>query len=651
MTTLILTRQYLSRRAVYMPLLTVALVLAPLLYALPLAGQGIDDINMVRHFGHDDNNLYRFHGQYDQGPLYDPPFDNMNIYPKAFYNLAGVVLYPYTAINGGDFQVVLVTWRVLNMLAAAGAVLVLFVLARRVFQSDAVALLGALLFAITPVFLTWTSSVRPNPLELLLVFSTLYFCIRLFDGFSYRTFLVAAVLSALTFSTKYGGWLFVGLLPALSIYVIWRSEAIRDNWTDAVKGQVRVFRRVAPLLVMVTAVLGGALAWLLSTHSWDPVEFVLDVSSSAFPPEKLERAPEYLERWRWLLEVGALGALLVCAMVIGVLVALWRFSRKWESAGSARPHVAIYLFLLGWFAVQIVLIYGLVFFATGPVYLANIDYFVSQVGYMVYYSALGGSYGAVGPPSFVESLRTLGGQFHPGWIAFAGLLAYAAYRELRDRRKDDSMRDRRLFLWLYAGIGIAVVVVTRNSSLRHMLPALGILAIIVADVAIPKLTTMAGPMFWRIARSASVPTLVLVALLIGFHLSEAYGDWSFRHSKPQDTGLQMGVWLQTSYPGDTRIMTDWWTFYLPPSFIHTASVTKVEEAERRPDHKRQAVRDAIVDFDPDVIVIAHPQGYEGMVNVLTLLSSDPVLVGRDYRLIKTFEYDHSESQRYEYSQV
>ena len=298
MTTLILTRQYLSRRAVYMPLLTVALVLAPLLYALPLAGQGMDNINMVRHFGHDDHNLYRFHGQYDQGPLYAPPFDNMNIYPKAFYNLAGVVLYPYTAINGGDFQVVLITWRVLNMLAAAGAVLALFVLARRVFQSDAVALLGALLFAITPVFLTWTSSVRPNPLELLLVFSTLYFCIRLFDGFSYRTFLVAAVLSALTFSTKYGGWLFVGLLPALSIYVIWRSEAIRDNWTDAVKGQVRVFRRVAPLLVMVTAVLGGALAWLLSTHSWDPVELVLDVSSSAFPPDKLERAPEYLERWR-----------------------------------------------------------------------------------------------------------------------------------------------------------------------------------------------------------------------------------------------------------------------------------------------------------------------------------------------------------------
>ena len=198
---------------------------------------------------------------------------------------------------------------------------------------------------------------------------------------------------------------------------------------------------------------------------------------------------------------------------------------------------------------------------------------------MVYYSALGGSYGAAGPPSFVESLRTLVAQFHPGWIAFAGLLGYAAYRELRDRRKDDPMRDRRLFLWLYAGIGIAVVVVTRNSSLRHMLPSLGILAIIVADVAIPKLTAMAGPMFWRIARSASVPALVLVALLIGFHLSEDYGDWSFRHSKPQDTGLQMGVWLQTSYPEDTRIMTDWWTFYLPPSFIHTATVTKVEEAE------------------------------------------------------------------------
>ena len=652
MTSISLTGLRLSRRAVYIPIAVLMLALVPLLYDLPLVGLGIEDLNMVGYLDEGDLQMYTFHGQYQRGPLHAPLFDNMNIYPKAFYNLVGVFLYPYTAISGGDLQLVMKTWRVFNMLAAMGAVIVLFLLARRVFRSDAVALLGAFVFAITPGFLAWTSGVRPNPMELLLIFATLYFGVRLFEGFSYRTFLIAAVLAALAFSSKYGGWLFVGLLPALAVYVLWRSQHVRDRWADAVKGQIRLFRTAIPFLVTGVMVLGGGLGWLLFTHSWDTTALILDISDSAFPPDKLARAPEYLETWRWLTEVVAFGALAASVIAIGVLVAVWRFSSRWGSTGSVRPSVPLYVFLAAWLVVQVILIYGLVYFATGPVYLARPDHFVSQFGFMIYYTALGGSYGPLREaPGFVESFQDFVNLFHPVWIGFAALIAYAGFREFFGRGRTDQGREQRLFLWLFAAISVAVVIGTRQAQIRHVLPALAILSLLIACATIPHLKAITQPNTWRTAWAGAAPVLVMVALLVGFHIKVAIGDWDFKRSKPSDTGFQVGEWLQQRYPTDTWVMTDWWMFYLPPAFANTSSVTAVDRAERRPERKRQAVLDTVVTFDPEVIVIAHPDGFEEFVNVLPLLTSDPVLNGRNYGLVQRFEYNSSERERTHYTYV
>ena len=652
MTTISLTMFRLSAKVTHVPLLVALLALLPLLYAGLLVGGGLDDLNMVRHFAEEDQQLYEFHGQYEEGPLYAPLFHNMNVYPKAFYNTAGVFLYPYAALQGEDFEAVLMTWRVLNMLAGMGAVVVIFFLGRYVFRSDAVAFLGAFIYALTPQFLRWMTSVRPNPLEQLLIFATLLLCARLLVRFSYRTFLIATLLGALTFSTKYGGWLFVGLLPALAVYLGWRSQRSGYGWADVVHKQVRLFQAVAPFLIAIAVLLGTGFGWLLFTHSWDTVALILAITDSAFPADKLARAPVYLERWRWLINIVAFGGLVALGIIIIVLAAAWRAFKKWDPSMAIRPNATLYVALAGWLAAQVILIYGLVLFATSPVYLANPDFFVSQFGYMVYYVGLGGSYGSSGQPTFVESFQTFASQFHFGWIAFAILLAYAGYRELSGKTRPDTRKDQRAFLWLFAIIVIAMALGSRNPHIRHILPALGILYLFVADAIVPWLPTISWPRIWRAAWLASVPAIVLLAVLAGFHAREAFDYWEFRHSRPEDdTGIQVGSWLLESYPPNTRIMTDWGTFYVPPAFTHAASVTEVQRRQLLPDQKRQVVSNAIASFDPDVLIVTHPQGFESFISVLPLFSSEPILKSRNYRLVKRFDYNDAERQRYRYTEV
>ena len=440
MTTLALSWQFFSRRGVRLSLLIVPLLLAPLIYAAPLVSGGLDDLNMVNHFAEEDLDLYDGHGQYQKGPLHAPGFHPDNIYPKAFYNLAGVVLYPYAAINGDDFQVVLVVWRVLNILAAMGSVIAVFLLARRVFNSDAVAWVGALLFAVSPKFLLWTASVRPNPLELMLVIVTLYFCVRLLEGFSYKYFLLAALFSGLAFATKYGGWLFIGVLPLISVYVIWRSEPTQERWVKVVRQQFRLLRTTGPVLAVVLLGLSGVLGWLLSTHSWDPVVLVTDLLERWLSPEKLEGALVHVTNWGWLLRVSTFAALLGSVAAAAILIAMWRISLRLDEGKDFRPRPALYLMLLGLLAGQVIVIFVVAFFVAGPSCLAHPAYFVTQNGYVLHFKVLGGSSGGEAVHSFVETFQIFARNFHYGWIAFGLFLAYAGYREVSERQSYDPAR-------------------------------------------------------------------------------------------------------------------------------------------------------------------------------------------------------------------
>ena len=653
MTTLALSWQCLSRRGIFVPLLIVSLLLAPLLYAAPLVGLSLDDLNMVAHFAEDDLDLYRIHGHYENGPIYAPGFDTNNIYPKAFYNLAGVVLYPYAAIGGDDFQVVLIAWRTLNVLVTMGSVILLFLLARRIFNSDAVAWVGALLLAITPGFLLWSAGVRPNPLELMFIITTLYFCVRLLEEFSYKFFLLAAVLSGLAFATKFGGWYFLGLLPLLSVYVIWRSEPTGEKWAKVIHVQHRLFQKVGPVIVGALLGLAGVLGWLLWTHSWEPVTMVADILESGLPPDRLERALVHLNEWGWLVKTATFGVLLASVAAAIALMVMWRASIAQDRGTELRSSPILYMTLFGLLVGQVALIYTVVFFLTGPLYLAHPTYFVTQIGYGVYFTLLGGSFGAEEPTSIVESSRKFALQFHYGWIAFGLLLAYAGYKEVSQGRRDDTARRQRVFLWLVAGVIVAVAVlgVRNNPQIRHVLPALAIFSVLIAGAIVPKLVALMTRVSSRDMWIGAVTVVALISVIVTFHIHESAGNWDHKMSQPDDTGLKVGEWLLLSYPTDTRIMTDWRVFYVPPAFTRTSNTSDAELGNREQEQKQLGVLEALIEFDPDVLVITHPEGFESQINVLPLLTSDPSLRARDYRLVQRFEYDRAEQQRYKYEEI
>ena len=98
-------------------------------------------------------------------------------------------------------------------------------------------------------------------------------------------------------------------------------------------------------------------------------------------------------------------------------------------------------------------------------------------------------------------------------------------------------------------------------------------------------------------------------------------------------------------------MTDYIRFYVPPYFTQAANTTTAEWDRFRGPDVDQAVIDWIVSFDPEVLVISHPEQYGDFVNVFPLLESDETLKSRNYRLVKEFEYERPDRQRDQYKQI
>ena len=184
-----------------------------------------------------------------------------------------------------------------------------------------------------------------------------------------------------------------------------------------------------------------------------------------------------------------------------------------------------------------------------------------------------------------------------------------------------------------------------------MLPALSIFSVLIAGAVVPKLVALRTTVTARILWIVAVPVVALGALIVSLHIHEAVGDWDYKRSQADDTGLRVGEWLLLNYPTDTSIMTDWRTFYIPPAFTSTANTSDAEIGKRQQEEKQLAVLEALIAFDPGVLIITHPKGFAFQVNVSPLLTSDPSLRARDYRLVQRFEYDRAERQRYKYEEI
>jgi len=297
-----------SRPIIVTLLLLAVLAVVPLGYGVPVLGLGLDDLDMVRHFDDDEWGLYQVWIQaYTQGPLYAPEFDPFLGYPKLFYNTAGVFLYPYSQLNGEDVGAVITTLRSLNTVFGIGAVFVLFFLTRYVFRSNWTAFIASGLFALTPQFLSWTTNSRPNPLEWLLILTSLLVLVRMCERFSFRLVLLAILAGALAFATKYGATPILILVPLVSIYLIWRRRGDQNRFTEIVQEQVRVYRYLLPVLAVLMAVAAVGLLFSLRSHDWDAVSMSYSWVEPGIQPLRLPRLLEILENQRPLVTVAVWG--------------------------------------------------------------------------------------------------------------------------------------------------------------------------------------------------------------------------------------------------------------------------------------------------------------------------------------------------------
>lgn len=631
-------------------LLLSVLAAVPLAYGVAVLRLGLDDVNMVRHFDHDEWGLYQaWIKSYSRGPLYAPEFDAFLSYPKLFYNTAGVFLYPYSILNGEDVSVVVTTWRALNMVFGIGAIFVLFLLVKRVFRSNWIAFIASGLFALTPEFLAWTVNSRPNPLEWLLFFTALLVSVRMCEKFSFNLFLLATLAGALAFATKFGAMPILVLVPLLSLYLIWRQGGDPNRFSDIVREQARVHRYLLPALAAVMVVGAVGLLWALRSTGWDAVSLVYNWTQTGLPNWKLARLFEILESRRTLVNLGVWGGVVGLAMGVALAALIQSRMRAWVSGEVIQPRVSLYASLFAGFIIVSGAIYTIVFFAIGPAFVAHPDHFFSQIGWQFKNIILGAAYVEAGPPSYLSFVTKLGREFHPGLLAFVPILAYAAYINIKGVPGSSVQNDQRIALWGFVFLSIALFLGSKApGGLRHILPVAGILYAFLAEVIVLEFRRLR---YNRRAGAVAVALAVLVMVGAGTHAYVVYGNWDYLRFKPQDTGLQAGKWLQEQYPDDTRIMTDFDYFYLPPSFPHTANTTEAEWTVSGEAAQAQAVRDSIVSFDPDVFVLTHSQQYANHVNVLPLLNSDLVLKSRNYHLVKQFDYQRPERQRYKYRQI
>ena len=633
--------------------LVLSLALIPIIYCAPLLGLGLENESMIEHFAEEDLMFLEFHGQYEEGPFFYPGFRHANVYPKVFYNTAGLFLYPYAYFFGDDNKVIFATWRLINMFSASISGIILFAISKKLFQSNTIAFIGTLCFLSIPQFLLWSTQVRPNPLEQTLILATIFMCLQLSSKYSFKSFFIASLLGGLAFSTKYGGWIFIFIIPIVATYAVSKTSGRLDEWNNIMAKTRTNFLKLSPFIVASCLTILLIAAWILISESFDVVQIIIRLSHSAFNSSQLNQAPIYLDAYRNLLQVMALATLSV--LIISVLTIVYQWIKLYRTKdleiGVMEPTKYSYGLICIWFAVLTITIYVVIFFISAPVYLAHPSHLVSQVGFMFFNTALGGSYGSSGADSYFTVIIRLYEQINPGWFALAILIPIAIYQQMNDHPYANNIKAKIFTLWSYAAITILIVILLRAGSVRHALPGLAILSLLVTyPISSVSSFSNARDVFNK-TKFLSGLAFSLLTIFIIFNAVDSHDNWKYLKNKNNDTGLQIGSWISDHYPDTTTILTDQWNFYIPPKFQRLTSTTEIEWDASSPEEASIMIKNHINDTSPRLIVVTHPNPYENTVNLLPILSTPRKTNQNHYEIVKTFDYKYPEKQRYQYRKV
>lgn len=185
-------------------------------------------LGLIRHFSIDEFGLVA-----GTMKLYAHPFsspDWYNSYPQLFYCAALLFLQPLLIFKGPDPALIINSFRFLNTISVFGILLLMSVFSKRFFGSFIPGITAACLSAITPMFMYFTLWSRPDAFEYLLIFCAL-FCFSSFilDEKRLGVLIWGIVVSALAFTTKYGG---LFLIP-LGVFLLY--DSVVKGKTDSAK--------------------------------------------------------------------------------------------------------------------------------------------------------------------------------------------------------------------------------------------------------------------------------------------------------------------------------------------------------------------------------------------------------------------------------
>ena len=240
---------------------------------------------------------------------------------------------------------------------------------------------------------------------------------------------------------------------------------------------------------------------------------------------------------------------------------------------------------------------------------------------------------------------------NPAWLLLALLIPLSVYRQLRNRKYTQDKRATIITLWSYAAITILLIVVLRAGSIRHALPGLAILSILITYPIFPNISSINTRTIFNKTSLLPALSLLLISIFIIYNIGDSYDNWKYFKDKDSDTGLIISSWISDNYPNTTTILTDQWNFYIPPEYQRLTSTSEIERDASSTHEATLMIKNHINETSPHLIVVTHPDQYENTVNLIPILSSVKTSNGAKYKVIKTFDYKHPEKQRYQYTKV
>jgi len=289
---------------------------AHLLYAAALIPVASENIRMAAAFSIDESDiLFQIQHLFRDGITNPPSFT----YGGMLYYPVTLLLHLWNVVAEVDGQAVALATRWMCALAGTGCLVLTYRLGHVVFDR-VTGLVGALLLAVSPIFLRWSVEGHPDLLQLFWILGALLFCIGK-SGSDLRGILGATCCAGLAFGTKYGG---VFLLPVIALSLVMPGQgSLRD-----VVAQLRR-PRTWTTLVVSGVVFAGVFA---ATNPWSVIRLDAFVDVMADYKEWMQFGHTRREGgsgFVWIeLLYGALGPIhilmLICLVGAGILKVLDR---------------------------------------------------------------------------------------------------------------------------------------------------------------------------------------------------------------------------------------------------------------------------------------------------------------------------------------